>query len=502
MYYQGKLCVPLDLCEAMVQDKHESGGHVGQTRLLHELKLHYLFPPSIILSKLIKKVRSSCLVCQKCDKPNWQKKGPIEFHPIPEKVMSSVGIDIFALPATTWEEQQYDCMVLCIDRLSGWVIARPSTKLGLTGSKAAHLLLDAGWDWFGIPHVITSDQGTQFVSSWWTTMCARLGIRHAYSQAHRPQANGKAERAGQSIIDLLRRLNQDEGINWVEALPRVLTQYHDLPGPSGLSPFNIMFGRHRNLPNLPHIPTRTCEDATQFLDRMEQLDQSIAQQLDKLHKQQADHINESRTEKLPYQPGTQVWLYKQKTHSAQAKLESRWHGPMTVIKRVSRRCYDVKDLHGIVHNVHIEDLKPYINMEPQGHGTLLAFKRDPSHHRKPITKIGEVQDHRQKADGTWEFLVHWTWNNPAENVWESPSLFIEQGLLPYLLHYCQRHNLNLTLMDLLPPTPPDPTTLPDIDHGIAPQDPQPPEHMEDGIPLDLCCIFAFHEMPRRDTVGQ
>ena len=108
--------------------------------------------------------------------------------------------------------------------------------------------------YFGIPSVITSDQGPQFASAWWKTMCARLGIRMAYSQAHRPQANGRAERAGGQIISFLRKLHASEGINWVEALPRALRLHHDLVGEAGLSPYQILFGRERNLAGLPYKP--------------------------------------------------------------------------------------------------------------------------------------------------------------------------------------------------------------------------------------------------------
>ena len=61
-------------------------------------------------------------------------------------------------------------------------------------------------------------------------MCARLGIRQAFSQAHRPQANGRAEAAGRQLITRMRKMHADEGVNWVEALPRALLQIHDMTG--------------------------------------------------------------------------------------------------------------------------------------------------------------------------------------------------------------------------------------------------------------------------------
>ena len=71
------------------------------------------------------------------------------------------------------------------------MLARPTLKEGLTGEKAVHLLLDGGWGEVGIPAVITSDQGVQFTSQFFRTICARLGARQAFSQVYRPQANGK-----------------------------------------------------------------------------------------------------------------------------------------------------------------------------------------------------------------------------------------------------------------------------------------------------------------------
>ena len=162
---------------------------------------------------------------------------------VPDRVMVSVSLDVFHLPEVVWLGAKYDSMVVCVDRLSGWVIARPTQAVGLTAEKAAHLVMENGWETFGVPSIITSDRGAQFVGQWWKTMCARLGVRQAFSQAYRHQANGKAEVTGRVLKGFLRRIWVEEEINWVEALPRVLRVYHDLPGESGLSAFQILLGR-------------------------------------------------------------------------------------------------------------------------------------------------------------------------------------------------------------------------------------------------------------------
>ena len=123
--------------------------------------------------------------------------------------------------------QNFDAFLMCVDRHSGWMIARPTQYDGLTGEKAAHLLLDNCWGELGVPSIITSDQGPQFISAWWETMCARLGVRQAFSHAYFPQSNGRAEVAGRVLKDMLRKMHNEEGINWVVAPLRALKIHHD-----------------------------------------------------------------------------------------------------------------------------------------------------------------------------------------------------------------------------------------------------------------------------------
>ncbi len=173
----------------------------------------------------------------------------------------------------------FEPLLLCEDRLSGWVIARPSRKRGLTAQNASHLIMDNGWETFGLPAIITSDQGPYFVGQWWRKMCARLGIRRRFSQAYRPQAKGRTEITGKSLIGLMRKVCVEDHINWVEELPYILRVYRDAPGESGVSSFELVFGRERILAGTPTDLDRNCEDARQFCDRVESLVTKTLQKL-------------------------------------------------------------------------------------------------------------------------------------------------------------------------------------------------------------------------------
>jgi hypothetical protein len=69
-----------------------------------------------------------------------------------------------------------DMMAVCVDRHSGWIVAVPVQNKGLTGAKVAKVMLKYQWSPFGIPSIITSDQGSHFTGEWWRTMDANLGI--------------------------------------------------------------------------------------------------------------------------------------------------------------------------------------------------------------------------------------------------------------------------------------------------------------------------------------
>ena len=193
-------------------------------------------------------------------------------------------MDIFSMEEDRVEGQLYDALIICVDRHTGWIIAIPTQYVGLTAEKVAKLLLNKWLDMGGgIPSVITSDQGPQFVGAWFKAMCARMGIRQAFSQAYRPNANGRAERAGRQVIDWLAKIKADTEFGWVEALPIMLRQYHDSVGESGFSPYEIVFGRYRNLPGVPRPPPQRSEEALAFMDRQLKMEEVVAKVLNAKH---------------------------------------------------------------------------------------------------------------------------------------------------------------------------------------------------------------------------
>ena len=172
-------------------------------------------------------VIKECHNCQANDRPR-NKLGPIVYTPIPPTIMSHVAIDVFNMPTQKVDGRTYDCVVVCVCRHSGWLVAVPEFTSGLRADKVADAMIKS-WSAMGIPTKITSDRGPQFHNAWWKTMCAHFCITHIYSQPYHHQANGRVERAGQQLIEVLRKLTTESDQGWVNILPRALNMFHDCP---------------------------------------------------------------------------------------------------------------------------------------------------------------------------------------------------------------------------------------------------------------------------------
>ena len=211
-----------------------------------DLEWRFKFPPGYYA--ILDRYCSDCAVCRATKSPNHSTAGNPVYTAIPEAPMRSVAMDVFAMPEVTVEGETYDCVILAVDRHSGYIVAVPGKKskkkdkkdkhgVGLQAKTVANAMIRHWLTIFDVPAVICSDRGSQFVGTWFKTMCKHMGIRHAKTVAYHSRSNGRAEVAGRQMFEKFRQLHIDEpGRNWYNSLWRVLQAYHDLPDPLDCRP--------------------------------------------------------------------------------------------------------------------------------------------------------------------------------------------------------------------------------------------------------------------------
>ena len=442
LYTDGRLCVPTSLVPRVLRAHHAAAGHPSGPKLWPQLTNRYQFPPKAQAYKFCQLVSRQCGICQAVKEPNFAVKTKVVSTPVPAKLGESISLDIFNLPAVVHQGKRLDCMVVAVDRLSGWTVAAPARRRGLQAQTVAQEMWERWWQPFGVPATVTSDQGPQFVGAWWRTLCAAMGVREVYSQSHHHSANGRAEMAGKTVQQLLRRLHQEDRINWPQAIPRVPQQLHDLPGPSGRSPYEIVFGgRVRSAGGIPRQPQHESPDARDWLEQGRKIDEKVAAKLTAVHQQRVQKLNESRAAKPVYVPGDRVWLLRPR-HIGTDKLLSWWIGPCRVQSRQGADSYVVEDKPEHSRPVHSSQLKPFLEDTYSDNPVPLHYFRQ-TEEQDAGAEVDEwdveaIMQHRTEPDGTTWFKTKWVGYD--EVTWEPIGNFVHRYNVSWA-EYCKKHKI-------------------------------------------------------------
>ena len=149
------------------------------------------------------------------------------------------GIDLIGPLPTARPVFKY--FVVAVDYFTKLAEAKPLATI--SSKKVQNFIWEAIICWFGIPHKIISDNGTQFNSKEFREFCSELGIKKNFSSVDHPQTNGQVEAVNKIINHNLKtKLEEHKGI-WVDQLPKVLWAYRTTSRTSTReTPFSLAYG--------------------------------------------------------------------------------------------------------------------------------------------------------------------------------------------------------------------------------------------------------------------
>ena len=270
MFLNGKLLVPESRAKGLLDEWHQELMHPSAARQWKDMEPRFLFPHGA--RELLNKVKSHCQVCAACNPANYLLAGDQQWTPIPDRPMESVSMDVFSMAEVKVGKDTYDCVVIVVNRHSGYLVAVPAKKKGLTAKEVAEKMIKHWLTIYDIPATICSDNAPQFTGGWFKAMCAYMDVRHATSVAHLSRSNGRAKVAGRQVFERLRKLHlENPKKNWFREMWRAIQAYHDLPTPSGLSPHQILFTRDRLSRSLPWYTTGLAKDDVEAFKEAEGL---------------------------------------------------------------------------------------------------------------------------------------------------------------------------------------------------------------------------------------
>ena len=138
-----RICVPADIVRELLQVYHNHG-HPRAPKLLSLVKRRFCF--SFTETQLHQECLDICQRCQVCQAVKHRRgKAPntLDFFPIPEDIFSSICMDFLSLEACIGaDNRKYDQILVVVCRLSGYIIAIPCEKAGLSAESLARIFLD------------------------------------------------------------------------------------------------------------------------------------------------------------------------------------------------------------------------------------------------------------------------------------------------------------------------------------------------------------------------
>lgn len=214
---------------------HVWSGHLGIAKTYDRILQNFFWPGLKTDVNFCK----TCSTCQVVGKPN-QVVPPAPLHPIPAigEPFEHVIVDCVGPLPRTKSGNQYMLTVMCVStRFPEAIPLRTITAPAITRA------LTRFFTTFGLPKVVQSDQGSNFLSRTFRQALQSLGISHSVSSAYHHESQGALERWHQTLKSMLKKYCYDTGRSWDEGVPFVLFAIRDAKQESlGFSPAELVFG--------------------------------------------------------------------------------------------------------------------------------------------------------------------------------------------------------------------------------------------------------------------
>ena len=348
-------------------------GHLGVRKTLDRILVNFFWPG---MFGDVRRYCRSCDICQRTVDKGTVTRAPVQNMPLECAPFEKVSIDLIG-PIAPMSDRGHRYILTLVDFSTRYPEAVALRNIDTESVAEALLGIFAR---LGVPRVLLSDNGPQFISDLMQEITRLLSIRLVHSSIYHPMSNGLVEKFNGTLKRMLRRMSAERPKDWDRYIEPLLFAYREVPQAStGFSPFELLYGRSVRGPmeilremlsgDEPSEETRSAyEYVIDLRNRIDATCRLASENLENASKVYKRHFDKKA--KMRYlEVGNKVLILLPTDHN---KLIMKWKGPFEVIEKVDSTDYRVQ----IGNNVklfHINMLKLYVDRNENCEVEMGAF---------------------------------------------------------------------------------------------------------------------------------
>ncbi|KAH9636145.1 hypothetical protein HF086_007097 [Spodoptera exigua] len=304
-----------------------TSGHAGERKMYNNIKRRYFW------SGLEEDIKNYVQKCEKCQKEKYSRytKEPMTITTTATEAFQKIFMDVVGPLERDEENFSYILTIQC--ELTKYIEAYPmKTK---STKEVAEKFVNNFILRFGIPEIIATDRGTEFISTTFQEVCNLLHINKLTSTAYHHQSIGALENSHKSLGTYLRIQTDNHSGHWSKWIAYWCFAYNtSVHTETKFTPFELVFGKQANLPsNLTIHPEPIYNHESYPLELKYRLQLSQTEARENLIKSKM--IRKIKYDKncnpVVYKPNDKVLIKNENRN----KLTSIYSGPYIVVREIS-----------------------------------------------------------------------------------------------------------------------------------------------------------------------
>ena len=244
-------CLTMNETDKVMKEFHagDCGGHLYWKSTADKILRAGFYWPSLFAD--VKKFFVSCHKCHIFE--GKRKLLPLPLKPIStEKPFQQWGLD-FIGEIHPSSSGQHKWILIATDYFTKWIEAIPCRQAN--DSTIIQFLETNILSRFGCPEKIIIDNAATFKSNKMISFCHKYHITLGHSTTYYPQGNGLAESSNKSLINIIKKVLEENKNNWHKKLVNALWDDRLTTKRSiGTSPYELVYGMEARFPSSLGIP--------------------------------------------------------------------------------------------------------------------------------------------------------------------------------------------------------------------------------------------------------